>query len=202
MQPTIEQYNAYQGLFQHFNHHLFGGELPGVLLNFSRKKGAAGFFAARRWVKKDGLTEIHEISINPESMEQGLEYICDTLVHEQCHLWQEVHGTPPRKCYHDREWADKMESVWLMPSTTGLPGGARTGQRMSDYPIAGGRFLQAFALLTEADKLPFMAKKMPEDLSSSQQKTKYTCKGCKTNVWGKDGLQIICGPCNERFVRG
>jgi len=33
-----------------------------------------------------------------------------------------------------------MESIGLMPSDTGEPGGKRTGQRMSDYPIEGGAF--------------------------------------------------------------
>jgi len=36
-----------------------------------------------------------------------------------------------------------MEAVGLMPSSTGKPGGARTGQKMNDYPIAGGPFEKA-----------------------------------------------------------
>jgi hypothetical protein len=35
-----------------------------------------------------------------------------------------------------------MEAVGLMPSTTGRPGGKKTGEKMSDYPIPGGRFLK------------------------------------------------------------
>lgn len=34
-----------------------------------------------------------------------------------------------------------MESIGLMPSSTGLPGGKKTGQKMGDYAIQGGEFL-------------------------------------------------------------
>ncbi len=41
-----------------------------------------------------------------------------------------------------------------MLSSTGKPGGARTGDQMADYPIEGGRFLQACeTLLTQEFKI-------------------------------------------------
>jgi len=63
------------------------------------------------------------------------------------HCWQYCHGTPSRRHYHNREWARKMESIGLMPSSTGLPGGATTGQVMSDYIIDSGRFIRAYETL-------------------------------------------------------
>ncbi len=60
------------------------------------------------------------------------------MIHEQCHVWQYHFGTPSRKSYHDREWASKMESLGLIPSSTGHPGGHKTGQKMNDYLLAGG----------------------------------------------------------------
>jgi Zn-dependent peptidase ImmA (M78 family) len=38
------------------------------------------------------------------SIEAGL----FTLAHEMAHVWQKTHGTPPRRFYHDRQWAAKM----------------------------------------------------------------------------------------------
>ena len=35
-----------------------------------------------------------------------------------------------------------MESIGLMPSSTGKPGGAKTGESMADYPIDDGKFMQ------------------------------------------------------------
>ncbi len=34
-----------------------------------------------------------------------------------------------------------MESIGLMSSDPGKPGGKRTGRKMSDYSIPGGKFL-------------------------------------------------------------
>ncbi|GGY19461.1 hypothetical protein GCM10011289_23780 [Paludibacterium paludis] len=36
-----------------------------------------------------------------------------------------------------------MEEVGLVPSSTGQPGGKKTGQKMADYPASGGKFLLA-----------------------------------------------------------
>lgn len=40
-----------------------------------------------------------------------------------------------------------MMQIGLMPSSTGKPGGLTTGQKMADYPIPEGRFLDACAEL-------------------------------------------------------
>ena len=73
--------------------------------------------------------------------------ILSTLVHEMAHVWQQTYGKPPRKGYHDRQWAAKMLEVGLQPSTTGEPGGKETGQSMSHYILPGGRYAEAFAKL-------------------------------------------------------
>ena len=137
MTPTLDQYLAFQKLFSYYNKNLFNGELPGVFLNFSGKTGAAGFFAPNRWRYIDG-EKAHEISINPISLVYDKKYLVETLVHEMCHLWQQEYGKPSRRSYHNKEWAMKMESVGLIPSATGRPGGRKTGQAMSDYMIEGG----------------------------------------------------------------
>src|SRR5262245_23934097 len=94
-QPTGEQFAAYRLMFDHFNRELFGDQLPQVLLNFSRySKRTVAFFAPDRWQRAGGQATTHEISLNPHHLFDGT--ACDTaaaLVHEMCHLWQQVHGT-------------------------------------------------------------------------------------------------------------
>jgi hypothetical protein len=47
-----------------------------------------------------------------------------------------------------------MESIGLMPSSTGRPGGNKVGDRIADYAIEGGRFLQVCTeLLTQSFKI-------------------------------------------------
>ncbi|HGT2939564.1 TPA: SprT-like domain-containing protein [Klebsiella pneumoniae] len=79
------------------------------------------------------------------------EEIMQTLVHEMAHLWQYHFGKPGRRGYHNKEWADKMEAIGLMPSSTGKPGGARTGDSMADYAIEGGQFMDEYNKLMQDD---------------------------------------------------
>lgn len=154
--PTIDMYSFVQTAFDHFNQQLFSNELPQCLLTFQREKKVMGYFCNDRWEGRNG-TE-HEIALNPYYFvtHNPLE-LFQTIVHEMCHLWQHEYGKPSRSGYHNKEWADKMESIELMPSETGAPGGKRTGQKMSDYPVKGGMFYKAcVAFANLGHQLPFV----------------------------------------------
>ena len=132
-----------------------------------------------------------------------------------CHLWQWEFGNPSRNGYHNREWSDRMEDVGLIPSDTGKPGGKKTGQRMTHYIEENGVYFKAFQKMPKRYRLPFTAidgevmlslieggKGDGKDNKSSRlrrlrppsrKKTKYSCPNCGINVWGKEGLKIMCG---------
>lgn len=136
--PTDEVYQALAYLYDYFNRQLFSGALPICILIFQRQAKTMGHASNGRWVNGRNET-IDELAINPEYLfGSQLEELCQTMIHEQCHIWQYHFGTPSRKSYHDREWASKMESLGLIPSSTGHPGGHKTGQKMNDYLLAGG----------------------------------------------------------------
>lgn len=149
MAPTHETYSELQHAYDHFNAGLFDGQLPSCLITLQREKTSCGYFSADRFVSQDGVTT-SELALNPSyfAVVPIIETM-QTLVHEMVHAWQHHFGNPGRGRYHNAEWAAKMECIGLMPSDTGQPGGKRTGDRMADYPIEGGRFLVACqALLT------------------------------------------------------
>ncbi len=231
--PTREFYGLLQQAYDFFNQRLFEGELPAALITAQREKRTMGYFSPDRWASSDGQ-RAHEIALNPAYFaKHKVIEIFQTLVHEQCHLWQFEFGRhKSRRGYHNREWAAKMQSVGLMPSHTGHKGGRSTGQRMSDYPIPDGVFLQAcdeldrtgfrFAwvdrhaalgdscqvrdtTLTTAGCLDSPLSTLIPDLvpatslqmvACAKQKVRYNCKGCHANLWGKPGLNVICGSCN------
>lgn len=170
MQPTGQLYTALEHVFNHFNHTLFNDSLPSVIFTTQRQKNVLGYFSADRWVSGKN-THAHEIAINPEYIARSaLIEMFQTIVHEQCHLWQHCYGKPGRGRYHNKEFALKMESVGLMPSTTGLPGGAKTGDKMGDYPIPDGAFINECTKLISAFKMPWFdrytrsLKKMPDSV--------------------------------------
>lgn len=170
MQPTRELYDFFTRAYGHFNEALFDGRLAPCMLTVQRQKGCMGLFYPERWVTAEGI-KCHELSLNPTYFgAYRVVELFQTLVHEQCHMWQQEFGKPSRAGYHNREWADKMESIGLMPSATGEPGGKRTGQHMSDYALAGGRFLTAArAFMERGEKLKWLDRFRVEDKQRSDE---------------------------------
>lgn len=226
MKPTNEQFEAFQKLFNYFNEHLFNNELPNIILNFSRQAGTAGFFVPNHWKNSNGK-KTHEISINPNTFGQGKVYIISTLVHEMAHLWQQEFGEPGAKGYHNREWANKMISIGLIPSDTGQEGGKQIGCKMSDYVETGGvlerlidelpseiwlpfetmeiltieQLQDALELEDDPVKIEEIEEKIKEiETANKKVKSKYKCGGCGVSVWGKGNLNLICEDCEMKFV--
>jgi len=138
-----EAYRLFEDAYHYFNNRLFDNALPGCLITFQRQPRLMGYVAFKRWVNTEGKT-IDELAINPAYFANyPVTTILQTLCHEMAHIWQEYFGHPSRAGYHNSEWAEKMIRIGLMPSTTGVEGGATVGQTMSDYIIEGGAFEQA-----------------------------------------------------------
>lgn len=218
--PTEEQFQALNHAYQYFNQKLFENQLAGCILNFSRKRNTHGFMAPERW-RRVGEKEYstHEISLTPTTLSRTPIEVFSTLVHEMAHLWQWDFGKPSRSGYHNREWANKMIEIGLMPSNTGKVGGKQTGQSMTHYIIEKGAYEQAFKAMPDKYTLPFTS--LEGDIMKSltvnptggkvgkttkkptttkgRNKTKYSCPSCKVNVWGKPELNLICGTCQQNF---
>lgn len=140
VKATSEMYPELQKAYDHFNTRLFSETLPPCLITLNRLKRTKGYFSPQRFVRHDGQIT-HEIAMNPAYFAcRSLKETLSTLVHEQVHLWQEVWGKPSRRGFHNGEWAARMESVGLMPSSTGEPGGKRIGEKITHYIIEGGQF--------------------------------------------------------------
>lgn len=227
MQPTHETYGELQQAFDHFNIELFDSKLPPCLLTLQREKKTYGYFSAERFGRRGDDVKTDEIALNPAyfGVVPVIE-VMQTIAHEMVHLWQHHFGVKAgRRRYHNKEWAEKMESIGLMPSDTGKPGGKKVGERMSDYPINGGAFMQASdKLLTQHFHISwfdrFPAKHVTaqalelatddedgegadlaitEESQTKPTRAKYTCPTCSTNVWGKPALKLVCGECNGHY---
>lgn len=155
LDPTEQLYSAIGDAYDYFNEELFQGSLPKVIFTVQRKKGVMGYFSPDRWGSKEGKS-CHEIALNPAYLAQSRAVeIFQTLVHEMVHCWQFCEGKAARAGYHNKDWAYKMIDVGLMPSSTGDPGGAITGQHMSDYILEGGAFYLACAKLVNEFQYQF-----------------------------------------------
>ena len=234
--PTLQSYAELQSAFDFYNRTLFDDALPNCMITLQREKRTYGYFSSRRFVNRDGQSTTDEIAINPAYFGiLPLTEILQTMVHEMVHAWQAHFGKPGRRRYHNEEWAKKMESVGLMPSSTGKPGGSRTGERVADYVIEGGLFLQVteeflstgfqvswidryppvnppelpvfppqlFLFPDESAHNEFVPEVFPPaayvDMlvapakQNRSNRLRYRCPHCKSQVWGKPRLRILCG---------
>ena len=198
--PTDETYEPFKRAFHFFNDRLFGGALPDCLVTLQRKKGARGYFAPERFANRCNKAVADEIAMNPDHFEGRTDKeVLSTFVHEMAHLWQQHFGKPSRSGYHNKEWAEKMDDLGLPPSSTGAEGGKRTGQRVSHYIEAGGRFDRACSeFLTSGATIAWVAVPVLK-ITKSGKRTKYACPTCGTHVWGKSGLSINCTPCGDEM---
>lgn len=213
---TTTEYTGIDEAFEFFNRRLFGGALPPLLITYQRKSGACGYYSANRFERRDGSGQVPELALNPAifKVHSDLE-ILQTLGHEMAHHWQHCLGNASRPGYHNYEWAAKMVEIGLMPSDTGRPGGKSVGQKMADYVLEGGLFERvAGELLESGFRFRFQSVEGPglrpvkgqpkpekeegeEAKPKSRNKVKFCCPSCKAAAWGKPGLRLICGDCDE-----
>ncbi|EIE9938027.1 SprT-like domain-containing protein [Pseudomonas yamanorum] len=221
LDPTTQAYAELQAAYVHYNNALFDGKLPHCLITMQREKRTYGYFSSRRFGNKHDKTMTDEIAMNPSYFGVvPLLEILQTLVHEMAHAWQFHFGEPGRRGYHNKEWADKMEAIGLMPSDTGKPGGKKTGEKMADYAIDGGPFMQATEALLGTDfRISWFDRHPPAGTEvaaifgeadsgddgeggsmiepmapgNRSNREKYRCPNCGAQAWGKPGLKLLCG---------
>lgn len=148
--PTVEFYASLQQAFDHFNHRLFEGQLPPCLITLRSSSRHFGYHHKDRFVNANG-EKLDELGLHPGFFTlRPVEEVLSTLVHEMVHHWQDCIGKPSKSNPHNREWAQKMREIGLEPSSTGLPNGKDTGQRVSHYIRPDGPFIRACQELLEA----------------------------------------------------
>jgi hypothetical protein len=195
---TLKEYQGFQRAYDFFNKELFAGSLPQVLVTLQRHAHSRGYFSPERFHGRIEKSAVHELALNPDTFTKRTdEMILSTLAHEMAHVWQETHGEPSRRGYHNQEWADKMREIGLQPTSTGEPGGMETGQSMTHYIIPGGRYSKAFEKLASTGfQLHWQSVSASgQGRGKKSSKTKFSCPDCGQNAWAKPGARLICGEC-------
>lgn len=196
-------YDSLHDAFDHFNETLFDNRLPPVMITLHRKRNARGYFWADQWRREDDDDlQMPEIALNPEHMGRTPAEVLSTLVHEMVHHQQQVEGTPPKSPYHNKEWASMMDAVGLQPTTTGTEDGARTGRNCTHLIEAGGRFAVSCEKLLERNDFDISWFTVPKvtEKKKDLSKVKHICPDCGDKVWGKQGIYVVCGTCDERMT--
>lgn len=198
--PTAATYNALSAAFAHFNASLFDDDLPPVMLVLHRKRHAHGYFWNGMWRHRDDKDRtMSEIALNPQTMGRTITEVLSTLVHEMVHHEQHVFGKPGKSVAHNKEWAEMMDRVGLTPTSTGQPGGKRTGRNVTHMIVDGGPFdVACKALLQRNDvDMSWFSPARATIKKADRSKVKHTCPECGTNAWCKENTNLVCGDCER-----
>lgn len=201
MSASLTMYQSLHAAYDYFNAELFGGELTPVVIVVHRKRNAHGYFWDGVWTQRDKEdVKASEIALNPETMGRDIRETMSTLVHEMVHHWDALNNEVP-KCGHGKLWAAKMDEVGLTPTSTGKPGGKRTGRRVTHMIVDGGPFDAAFDGLMKRNDFdvswfspPQLKLKKPD-----RSKVKHTCPNCGFNAWFKENMRAGCFNCRDEY---
>ncbi len=86
-----------EGLFKHFNIHLFDNSLPFPIITIQSGRGRVkGWFTTEKWINSTKNETQHEINISSEVLSQktkkGIPQVVITLLHEMVHLYNYKDG--------------------------------------------------------------------------------------------------------------
>lgn len=204
MTVTKEQYTNLDLAYDYFNKKLFDSKLPECLITLHRHRSFGGYHWYNKFTNRKDKSSISEIALNPDCFEDQTDIeILSILAHEMVHAQQYVLGDPPRKGYHDRNFAFLMNEIGLQASSTGMPGGKTTGQRMSHYILENGKFEKvATAFLLSGDKLQWNSSKEEKTAGKEKKKTreKWACPKCLQSAQAKKTASLVCGVCMVKMV--
>lgn len=98
------------------NVHLFGGELPRAVITVQSSPKAYGHFTKYdAW--HDGADGYREINLGAETLDRPIENVIATLVHEQSHYFNDIHGIADVSrsgTYHNRKFKETAEAHGLI----------------------------------------------------------------------------------------
>jgi hypothetical protein len=197
--PTDRTYSELDRAYVDFNAELFDGELPGCLITLTRRRHSQGFLKLGQFCSSDRSETTDEIGLNPQRFD-GVpdDEIQATLVRLMVHQWRAYQDRPPKKPnYCDELCARKMESVGLVPTDTGKPGGRRTGSGIGHLILEDGLFAYVCAARKfDRDRL-FYDLAREQDPKQRRNKSTFICPDCgeKNKYWGRPGLRWVCPVC-------
>jgi hypothetical protein len=137
---------------------------------------------------RNGFALKDEITINARRVQRPLSRILATLLHELLHEWQEKHGCPGKRNYHNEEFQAKARGLGLIVD------------RRGHTHVVPGAFTELLRRhgVDFAPTLPAPSQ-LPTASGPGSKLKKWSC-GC-TNVRAAVELEAVCARCGEWFAR-
>ena len=214
----MKQLNNYRRTVQYLtkiynlaNQDFFNGELPEVTLTVQENMGTYGHISVSdTWFTTDGKG-MRELNIAAQHLTRPIENVVSTILHEMSHLYNMEHNI--KECsgyYHNKKFKKTAEEIaGLIISQDSKYGWTITepGERVLDFcirhelediQIGKGIDWTAFFGGSGSGSTPTATPK-PKKKGNS---IKWICPCCGQIIRStRDNINVICGDCNEQFIK-
>lgn len=211
--------------FNLFNDAFFEGTLPVTAITIQssgHRRLSMGWCSMKPvWGTKDASQQMYEINLSAEFLADDFFEVMDTLLHEMVHLYHmvnDIQDTSRKGTYHNKKFRDKCLSIgfeYANPRPDKQHGYSfvRIGQQLKDrigamdinaetFVIARRGFNYLRAVEDGATPEEAIAETTYTGTSSTSNSIKWSCPTCDMSVRSyKKEVNIICGECNEKFVK-
>ena len=199
-------------MYNTLNADFWGGALPLPIITVQSQPGTWGHCTVGKvWTRKD--SETYEMNIAAEVLDQKLEEIIDTLLHEMVHLYCRENGIQEVSRggkYHNgkfKELAERCNLVCIKAGQYGWNTQGTGNDKLTEYAMEkgwneikisrGGKTwvpISTGAGGTAASGAPVPGERRP----SSTRKLQCPC--CKNSVRATKTVRIMCMDCNEQMT--
>lgn len=200
-------------MYNTLNADFWGGALPLPIITVQSKPGTWGHCTVGKiWKRKD--SETYEMNIAAEVLDQNLEEIIDTLLHEMVHLYCRENGIKEVSRggkYHNGKFKELAERCGLVCIKAGQYGWNTQGtgnDRLTEYAMEKGwneiRISRGgstwLPISTGAGGTAAGGAPTAPGGKRPSSTRKLQCPCCKNSVRATKTVRIMCMDCNEQMT--
>jgi hypothetical protein len=182
-------------IYNRFNKHFWNKELPEVIITFVPTLKSSGHITTKKvWIQEDDKEAKYELNISAYEIDRTREEICATLLHEQCHLYNMLHGiedTSNHKLYHNKAFKKTAEDHGLdVEYVNSSKGWSDT--KLDEKTCA---YVKKLNIKTFSYKREYVYK--------GSNLKRYACPVCKEKgpvVYSVTAQNVLCGFCKSNLI--
>lgn len=202
--------NKLNKMFGYANEYFFNGELPKPTITVqSTAMAYAHITTDTVWVSDKG--DSYELNISADYLNRPIENVVASLLHEMAHLYNMMNGIKDTSgYYHNKKFKKTAEEIaklnieqdtkygWTITSPT---------EATLDFIIEYG--LEDFLISRKSDLyISFGASdnngakpKTKRPKAKGSNSIKWICPCCGAIIRSTSEVNVICGDCNEKFIK-
>lgn len=186
-----------QRAFDFFNEQLFNGELEKPIITIQ----AAGKAKSLAWCSNEPIWENkdhelkYELNIAAEALYKGVEETCHSLIHEMCHLYDNLNGI---KDTNGKSHNKKFKQTAVTHGLDILDKDKTYGYGITYLDTKAKNLIKDLKF----DKSVLEWSRIPEEVKEKEKKTvyKYKCPECGAKFTIKYKIKAICDECGIEMI--